>query len=440
MTHPRHGLLPEVWLSGCLGPSGIDEIVAFLTEQGTFRFPTISTGLFSAAAAENPEFRLTGYQYIWTRDNCHIAHALWVTGDKAPAIRATKALLAFYLKYRHKFTDIISGKVDPAEPMHRPHIRFDGESLTEIDVRWAHAQNDALGYVLWLVSKMLRAGDLSVTMAELELLNIFAQYFARIEYWQDEDSGHWEEARKVEASSIGPVVAGLTELRAYVADHPSELIDTILLNDLIDQGRRALHEILPAECIQPDAGKSRRYDAALLFLAEPLQVIDDAMAAQVVSETVEHLAGPIGIRRYLGDSYWCANYRDLLSPEVRTTDFSDDMSARDRLLQPGQEAQWCIFDPIVSVIHGKRYLESKNPVGFELQKKHLLRSLAHLTTEQCRFPALRCPESYFLEHGQWIPNDITPLLWTQANLRLALHWMRKSTEVQPEVRSATTER
>ena len=38
-------------------------------------------------------------------------------------------------------------------------------------------------------------------------------YFQAIRYWQDEDSGHWEERRKIEASSIGAVVAGLRELR-----------------------------------------------------------------------------------------------------------------------------------------------------------------------------------------------------------------------------------
>lgn len=432
MTHPALNTSPESWLSERPTTEEIDGILSFLKSQGTFRFPTLSSGLFSAAAAENPEFRLTGYQYVWTRDNCHIAHALWATGEKEMAVSAVRALLAFYQKHRQKFSDIITGAVDPAESMNRPHIRFDGEALEEIDVRWAHAQNDALGYVLWLTSKLLRSGDLTAAPRTLELLNLFAQYFSAVEFWQDEDSGHWEEARKVEASSIGPVVAGLCELRNYLADHPSELIDLTLLNDLIEQGRQTLASILPAECLQPEAGKHRLYDAALLFLIEPLQVVNDEMAGRIIQQTVEHLQGPIGIRRYLGDSYWCANYRDLLSPEVRTTDFSDDMSARDSLLKPGQEAQWCIFDPILSVIHGTRFQATGDPVEFISQCHHLRRSLKQLTDIHDRFPSFRCPESYFLEHEDWIPNDITPLLWTQANLLLALHAMRRS--VGPQVR------
>lgn len=38
----------------------------------------------------------------------------------------------------------------------------------------------------------------------------------------------------------------------------------------------------------------------------------------------------------------------------------------------------------------------------------------------------QCPEAYFLENGFYVPNDHTPLQWTQANLRMALHWMGRT--------------
>ncbi|WP_437192168.1 glycoside hydrolase family 15 protein [Planctomicrobium sp. SH527] len=423
---PQPVLPPELELSDSPTAADVSRILSFLTDQGTFQFPTLSSGLFSAAAAENPDFRLTGYQYVWTRDNCHVAHALWATGDRESGVRAVKALLQFYGKSRQKFLDIIEGRMLPTDPMQRPHIRFDGESLTEIDVRWAHAQNDALGYTVWLSCKLMRAGNLTVTHERVDLLRTFVQYFQAIRFWDDEDNGHWEEARKIESSSIGPVVAGLVEFRALLAEQQIEFIDAVLLDDLIEQGRRTLLEILPAECIQPDLSKNRRYDAALLFLIYPLAVVDDEMAAQILADVDKHLTGPIGIRRYIGDSYWCANYRQLLSPEVRTTDFSDDMESRDRLLQPGQEAQWCLFDPIVSTIWGERYRVSRSQGDLQKQIHHLRRSLAHLTAEGPRTPAFRFPESYFLENEEWVPNDICPLLWTQANVLLALKSMSDS--------------
>ena len=102
------------------------------------------------------------------------------------------------------------------------------------------------------------------------------------------------------------------------------------------------------------------------------------------------------------------------------------MSARNRLLQPGGEAQWCLFDPILSVIHGQRYQKTGDAGQLESQTAYLNRSLRQLTGEGGSFPPLRCPESSYRENGVWGPNDITPLLWTQANVRLALHFMEQS--------------
>ncbi|MDB5390874.1 MAG: hypothetical protein JWM11_6520, partial [Planctomycetaceae bacterium] len=128
-----------------------------------------------------------------------------------------------------------------------------------------------------------------------------------------------------------------------------------------------------------------------------------------------------------GDSYWCADYKTALAPEVRTSDFSDDLSSRDKLLKPGLEAQWCIFDPIISIHHGLNYQRTGDPLELERQIFHLHRSLGQLTGTETPFGPFLCPESYYCENGQYGPNDVTPLLWTQANLRLALEFMKRST-------------
>ena len=128
----------------------------------------------------------------------------------------------------------------------------------------------------------------------------------------------------------------------------------------------------------------------------------------------------------MGDSYWNADYKMLLEPAQRTVDVSTDMKARNRLLEPGGEAQWCLFDPIICVIHGLRYRRTRDGDALRLQTGHLNRSLRPLTGTDTRFPPLRCPESYYRENGRYVPNDANPLLWTQANLRLALHQMEES--------------
>lgn len=410
-------------------------ILSFLEQQGTFRFPTLSTGLFSAAAGEGGDFELTGYRSVWVRDNIHIAHAHLKWGDCAKAEAALRSLMAYFTKYLFRFTDAIEGRSDPRDPMQRPHIRFDGTHLTEVDEKWSHAQNDALGAFLWLYSDYCHQRPVQTpTPEEWKLLCECVSFLQKVQYWKDEDSGHWEEVRKVAASSIGVVVAGLKAFRQHLftdtqsegpqsdfgylqSGRPISLND---INDLMVKGEQALDQILPSECVQPDPTQQRHYDAALLFLIYPYRVVSTAMADQIVSNVTTHLMGDHGIRRYNGDSYWCADYREKLAANQRTVDFSDNLADRDRLLEPGLEAQWCLFDPIVSIHYGLRYLETSEPEDRRRQIHHLQRSLNQLTKSGSPFGAYRCPESYFCERGQYVPNDICPLLWTQANLKLAL--------------------
>lgn len=192
---------------------------------------------------------------------------------------------------------------------------------------------------------------------------------------------------------------------------------------------QALAAILPAECVQEDPRRSRRYDAALLFLAWPLDVVDDAMARQIVDDVLVHLSGDYGIRRYLGNSYWTADYKQKFTADKRAADVSERQEIRDALARPGEEAQWCIFDPIVSIVAGRRYRRTREQPDLDRQVHHFNRALGQLTGTGYPRGGLRCPEAYYLERGRYVPNDQVPLLWTQANLWLALGEMRASAMV-----------
>ncbi|MGB7445317.1 MAG: glycoside hydrolase family 15 protein [Coleofasciculaceae cyanobacterium] len=405
----------------------IQNISTFLHNQGTFEFPTLPTGLFPAATVQD-KAEYTGYQSIWVRDNIHIAHAHYVLGQTNIAIKNITSLLTYFQKHQWRFQTIIEGKANPQEVMNRPHVRFDGNNLEEIKQKWAQAQNDALGYFLWFYCKLVNEGILTTQPEHLELIALLPLYFQAISYWQDEDSGHWEEVRKVEASSLGVVVAGLKELKqllsktslASACKYKDKIITNPLLDKLIEQGNTALKTILPAECIQNEPTKNRRYDAALLFLIYPLQIVEEEIANQILDDVINNLQGERGISRYLGDSYWCADYKAKLAPEERTIDFSDNMSWRDTLLKEGEEAQWCIFDPIISAIFGLKFQKTRQNKYLEQQIHYLNRSLSQLTGENSEFGKYKCPELYYLEKGHYLPSDATPLLWTQANLLIAL--------------------
>ncbi|MGA2073967.1 MAG: glycoside hydrolase family 15 protein [Terriglobia bacterium] len=411
----------------------IRTLSAFLERMGTFAFASLPNGLFPAAVLDSDE-SYTAYSDVWVRDNIHIAHAHYAVGRASTATKTVRALMQYFVKHRRRFVDIIEGRSDPAIAMNRPHIRFDGRTLEEVKGKWAHAQNDALGYFLWLFSKLVNEGNLSPAQDELDTLALFPLYFRAIRYWEDEDSGHWEETRKVSASSIGVVIAGLHEfgklisITQQVCKHNETAITAEFVESLIKRGEEALGSILPAECVQADPSKHRLYDCALLFLIYPLKVLKGQKADTVLGNVSAHLQGEFGVRRYLGDSYWAPDYKNKLSPEQRTADCSDDLSRRDRLLPAlGQEAQWCIFDPIISCVYGMRFRATRLEGTLTKQTEYLNRSLGQITPEGCQqAPPFRCPELYYLEHGRYVPNDHVPLLWTQANLMLSLKLMEES--------------
>jgi hypothetical protein len=411
----------------------IHEIIAFLEKEKTFSFSSLSTGLFPAAIIRE-ETQYTGYSQVWIRDNIYVAYAHYVSGNINVTVNTMNALMDYFKVYRQRFERIIEKPDRANQVMERPHVRFDGEHLQELPENWSHAQNDALGYFLWLYCKLVNEDLITITLAEIEILALFPLYFEAIAYWEDSDSGHWEEERKIEASSIGVVKAGLTALRQtllklnHAADKFScqnKIVTLDLLDQLIQNGDAALSEILPYECRSPEA-KVRRYDAALLFLIYPLNVLDPAMAEQIVQDVIGNLQGDYGIKRYLRDSFWAADYRTKLSPEQRTANISDDMTYRDSLIQAGQEAQWCIFDPIISIIFGQKFQATGQKTDLEQQVFYLNRALGQLTGETCEAGELKCPELYYLEDGQYRANDATPLLWTQANLKVALKTMADS--------------
>jgi phosphorylase kinase alpha/beta subunit len=415
----------------------VRRLLDFLRNQGTFNFAALPSGLFPAAHLSADD--VSGYANVWVRDNAHVAGALHLDGQSAAAARAAAGLAAFFGTQEPRIAEVLAGRLDPADPMNRPHIRFDGKRVAEIDQKWSHAQNDALGYFLWIAARLMEDGALSPGDETCRAMAAVALFLDRIEFWRDEDSGHWEETRKRSASSIGAATAGLAALRR-IAERPDvakrlsfadRQMTAAELDRMIRHGRESLVEHLghaegPHESLDAAPHKFRRADAALVFLVYPLEIVDDVDAARVVESVVAELGGDVGIRRYRGDSYWCADYKDKLAAEVRSADFSDDLTSRDALLRDGEEAQWCIFDPALSSAFGRRFQRTGDPHDLASQTLYLNRSLAHLTSDDSRFGGLRCPESYYLERGRYVPVDQTPLLWTQANLLTALRMMERS--------------
>lgn len=214
------------------------------------------------------------------------------------------ALRHYFFKHRARFSSIIEGKADKNDPMQRPHVRFNGETLDEIDQKWPHAQNDALGYALWMVFRLANENRYTLSPLDYKLYSLFPPYFEAIEYWHDQDSGHWEEARKVESSSIGVVVAALSEMKQFMKKNQSarfvyahKEISIEKLQHLIKKGRKQLRRFLPYE-----SSPQRKADAALLFLVYPLEIVGEKQGIEILDAVSTQLEGEYGIKRYKGDS------------------------------------------------------------------------------------------------------------------------------------------
>lgn len=401
----------------------LEKIGSFLELYGTLDIPVKSNGLYSATSEEGQS--VSGYTYTWLRDTVMITNYQVEMRRFDLAVKTMQTVRDYFGRHEHRFINIIEGSADSNDPMQRPHIRFNGNTLEEIDQTWAHAQNDALGYVLWMTFRLCNLNEYQITPSDRRVWALFPHYFNAIEYWHDRDSGHWEETRKVESTSIGVVVAALEEMKKFMGANPSDVfayddigVSLVMLDKLIEKGRKVLNSNLPYES-PPD----RLADGALLFLVYPLNIVFEKQAQAIVESVLNSLKGDYGIKRYLGDSYWCAEYKKLLADNERTVDFSNNIGPRDSMLKPGQEAQWCIFDSIVSVIYGARYLLSNNADDLKLQILHFNRCLGQITSDG------KCPELYYIEDsqtGKYVANDHVPLAWAQANVGIALEYMRKS--------------
>mmetsp|Transcript_128703 Transcript_128703/g.321092 ORF Transcript_128703/g.321092 Transcript_128703/m.321092 type:complete len:650 (-) Transcript_128703:379-2328(-) len=367
---------------------------------------------------------------VWVRDNMFLALALYVSDTTGEGMQSAVAIVndvaAFFLKTAARFDDVIGGSADPNDPMSRPHVRFNGAALEENEEFWNHKQNDALGYFIWLRCRLCAQNKMRMTGDHLRLLGLMLEYLLKIEFWQDEDAGHWEEAQKIEASSVGAVTAAAKEFKRLLDQYPGMIVPCCdgTLDEIEERGDEALEAMLPRECAQP--GKERVVDSALLFLIYPLNLVKADMARTILKNVEDQLVAKFGVRRYNGDSFWCKDYKDKMGGGTRRAFTAEEIRQRDKMVMPGQEAQWCIFDPIISASYGNLYRETRDWEDLNKQQYYLGRALAQITGPDCPQGAWICPECYYLCKSSWVPNDSSPRLWTQANLLLALHFMDES--------------
>lgn len=380
-------------------------ILTALQAHGCLTFPQLASGLFPAIQTNVVEDK-TGYANAWLRDSSCIALGLLAHGEHNPAARAVQGVLRVLREALPTIEKALMCDDSHLPDELRIPSRFEGEESTPRS-KWANAQNDAIGYALLLIGESVYAGNLELTQQDKALIVHVLEYLEHIRYWEDEDSGHWEEVRKCNASSIGVVLAGIRAIQPI-------LRDSTLIESLTSLGMKALEAILPYETRGGD--HERPTDAALIFLVEPLGIVKGDMADRIIADVEENLAGEIGIARYRGDSYWAPDYRSHFALGVRASDFSNesDMQVRNAYLTPGSEAQWTLFDSLLAIYYARK----GGATSEKRAQYYLLRALGQII--EVSAGEWRMPEAFFRECGSWVPNDHVGLLWAQVNLLRAI--------------------
>lgn len=417
------------------GKESLNDLENLLFRSGVFDVNVLPTGLFRASEPLKQHYN-TGMQNTWVRDVVYCAEAMltFAAGQNTErakqlhtkAVNAIKALMRFFdKKETPRFEAIASKKVSTSALHLRPHIRFNGETGEELAETWSHAQNDALGNFLRVYCMLCQSGDIRPNQRDFSVLANFVHHFVICDYTRDRDSGHWEEEPKIEASSIAPAMAGIKAVLSLTKRFNIRLtttdgvdISAIEMQCLITLGQNALAQILPWESRDP--ALPRETDAALLF-AIVNEIIDpnSTTATTILANVRKHLQGDHGIKRYLNDTYWGRDYRSRQPSRLRENSGQG----------PNQEAEWTLFDPIMSEIYGQRYLSAGLKRDQKLQQSHFVRSLQWL----CEMPQspgqLKMPEMFVQQTSSvtgkvvHMFNDNGPLLWSAMNLLRALRMM-----------------
>jgi hypothetical protein len=157
-------------------------------------------------------------------------------------------------------------------------------------------------------------------------------------------------------------------------------------------------------------------------LIEPLGIVEGSVADSIVADIEHELSGDFGVRRYVHDSYWAPDYRKHFNAKSRGGNFSGpkDLMKRDAYLTRHGEAQWTLFDTMPAVHFARLFRHTRRKDDKKKAFFRLQRSLGQIIERPDQRGTWCLPEAFCLEGSAWVPNDNLGLLWSHANLMLAL--------------------
>ena len=314
----------------------------------------------------------TGYDKAWLRDNFYECLAFEVVGDIDTVKKTYRAILDIFKKHEFKIDHAISSK--PAYTHQYIHPRYNPQTFEEYWEEWGNKQNDAIGCVLFKIGDLesRQKGTIIADEDDRRIVQKLVWYLSTLQYWNDPDSGMWEENQELHASSVGACLAGLMS---------DKKIDGIEVpDDLLEKGRTALRTILPRESQQ------KFVDLALLSLIWPYNILTPEETTEILNNVEYHLLRDRGVIRYKGDHYYNKN--------------PDGWS---------EEAEWTFGLSWLAIIYEKLGNSAK-------AQEYMEQAKAAVAPEGV-------PELFYSNSTKY--NDNTPLGWSESLFIVALYEVNK---------------
>jgi phosphorylase kinase alpha/beta subunit len=267
-----------------------------------------------------------------------------------------KAILKIFEKHSYKIDHAIARK--PEYKHQYIHARYHPTTFDEFWEEWGNKQNDAVGAILFGISRLENAGiKIIETEKDKELVQKLVNYLVSIEYWHDKDSGMWED---------GACLAGLLAIRKYVS----------VPEHMITEGRKSLARLLPRE------SEKKYVDLAQLSLIYPYNIVSKAQRNMILNNVEYHLLKARGVIRYKNDAYYNKN--------------PDGYS---------EEAEWAFGLSWLAIIYEK--------MGDQKKARYFLEKAVAVDTPK------GVPELYYSQTDKY--NENTPLGWAESMFVIALH-------------------
>lgn len=325
------------------------------------------SGLFSASKHTVG----TGYDKAWLRDNFYECIAFEVLGDWDTVKKTYSSILEIFKKHESKIDSAIIKK--PSYTHEYIHARYNPATFDEFWEEWGNKQNDSVGCILFKIGELEKEKGIHIleSEADFRIVQKLVDYLSTLEYWHDPDSGMWEEAEEVHASSIGACVAGLEMIKDVKGITVSE--------ELIKKGYQALARLLPRE------SQNKFVDLAELSLIWPYEVTTKRQTEEILKNVEYHLLKNKGVIRYKGDQYYNKNLDNI-----------------------SEEAEWTFGLFWLTIIYEKLGKKKK-------AEEFLKRSIATETDKG------EIPELYYSNTDK--PNPNTPLGWSESLFITALYYV-----------------